>query len=86
MVSIAALFLPITMQAAQPTYNSTEIIFENFQFSNYTQAFILANSADMPERVKRKHAKTSEVCEGYQKCLNKRITVKDYLNHLILFE
>ena len=37
------------MQAAEPTYNTTEIIFENFQFSNLTQAFILANSAAMPD-------------------------------------
>ena len=38
------------MQAAEPTYNPTEIIFENFQFSNLTQAFILANSTAMPDK------------------------------------
>ena len=38
------------MQGAQPTYNTTEIIFENFQFSNLTQAFILANSTAMPDK------------------------------------
>jgi SNF2 family DNA or RNA helicase len=31
------------------TYNATEIIFENFQFQNLTPAFILANSAAMPD-------------------------------------
>ena len=31
------------------TYNTTEIIFENFQFSNCTHAFILANSTAMPD-------------------------------------
>ena len=37
------------MQAAQPTYNTTEIIFENFQFLNCTHVFILANSTAMPD-------------------------------------
>ena len=43
--------LIFTPRMASPilTYNSTEIIFENFQFSNCTQAFILANSAAMPD-------------------------------------
>ena len=43
--------LIFTPHMASPilTYNATEIIFENFQFSNLTPAFILANSAAMPD-------------------------------------
>ena len=37
------------MQATQPTYNTTEIIFEGFQIAALTNAFILANSAAMPD-------------------------------------
>ena len=37
------------MQAAQPTYNATEIIFEGFQIAALTHAFILANSTAMPD-------------------------------------
>ena len=37
------------MQAAQPTYNATEIIFEGFQMPALTHAFILANSTAIPD-------------------------------------
>jgi SNF2 family DNA or RNA helicase len=37
------------MQSAKPTYNPTEIIFENFQFANLTYGFILDNSTAMPD-------------------------------------
>jgi hypothetical protein len=37
------------MSSPDPTYNATEIIFENFRFSDLTHAFILANGAAMPD-------------------------------------
>jgi hypothetical protein len=37
------------MAAPILTYNATEIIFENCLFSNLSHAFILANSAAMPD-------------------------------------
>jgi SNF2 family DNA or RNA helicase len=49
LLNAVALFLHFHMTAPILTYNATEIIFENCLFSNVTPAFILANSASMPD-------------------------------------